>query len=69
MGKQFTADAIMMLVEEGKISLDDPLTRFFPDGPPAWKNVKIRHLLSHTGASPTIPRTSISAATTPKINC
>ncbi|HST13165.1 MAG TPA: serine hydrolase domain-containing protein [Terriglobales bacterium] len=49
MGKQFTATAIMMLVEENKLSLDDPLTKFFPDAPPAWKNVKVRHLLSHTG--------------------
>ncbi len=29
-GKQFAATAIMMLVEEGKLSLDDPLTNFFP---------------------------------------
>jgi len=49
MGKQFTATAIMMLVEEGKISLDDPLTKFFPEAPAAWKNVTVRHLLSHTG--------------------
>ena len=49
MGKQFTATAIMMLVEEGKISLDDRLTKFFPEAPPAWKNVRVRHLLSHTG--------------------
>lgn len=48
-GKQFTATAVMMLVEEGKISLADPLTRFFPDAPAAWKNVTVRHLLSHTG--------------------
>jgi CubicO group peptidase (beta-lactamase class C family) len=48
-GKQFTATAVMMLVEEGKLKLDDPLTKFFPDAPPAWKDVKVRHLLSHTG--------------------
>jgi CubicO group peptidase (beta-lactamase class C family) len=49
MGKQFTATAVMILVEEGKLSLDDPLTKFFPEAPSAWKNVKVRHLLSHTG--------------------
>jgi len=47
-GKQFTATAIMMLVEEHKLSLDDPLTKFFPDAPASWKAVTIRHLLSHT---------------------
>jgi CubicO group peptidase (beta-lactamase class C family) len=48
-GKQFTATAVMMLVEEGKLSLDDPLTKFFPEAPASWKNVTVRHLLSHTG--------------------
>ena len=48
-GKQFTATAIMMLVEEGKIGLDDSITKYFPEAPAAWKPVTIRHLLSHTG--------------------
>jgi len=48
MGKQFTATAVMMLVEEGKLSLDDPITKFFPDGPEAWRNITVRHLLTHT---------------------
>ncbi len=47
-GKQFTATAVMMLVEEGKISLDDPLTKYFQDAPAAWKEVTVRELLSHT---------------------
>jgi len=47
-GKQFTATAVMMLVEEGKVGLEDPLTKYFPDGPAAWKNVTVRQLLSHT---------------------
>jgi CubicO group peptidase (beta-lactamase class C family) len=47
-GKQFTATAVMMLVEEGKIALDDPLTKYFPDAPAAWKEVTVRELLSHT---------------------
>src|SRR5208282_60754 len=37
LGKQFTATAVMMLVEEGKIGLDDPLTKYFPDAPALWK--------------------------------
>ena len=36
-GKQFTATAVMMLVEEGKVGLDDPLTKYFPDAPASWK--------------------------------
>ena len=47
-GKQFTATAIMMLVEEGKLSLDDPITKYFPDAPAFWQNIKIKNLLSHT---------------------
>ena len=48
MTKQFTATAIMMLVEEGKIRLDDPVTRYFPAAPDTWNGITIRHLLSHT---------------------
>jgi CubicO group peptidase (beta-lactamase class C family) len=47
-GKQFTATAVMMLVEEGKIGLEDPLTKYFPEAPVLWKQVRIRELLSHT---------------------
>ena len=47
-GKQFTATAVMMLVEEGKVGLDDPVQKYFSDAPAAWKNIKIRNLLSHT---------------------
>jgi len=46
--KTFTAIATMMLVEEGKISLEDPISRYFSDLPEAWRPVKIRHLLNHT---------------------
>jgi CubicO group peptidase (beta-lactamase class C family) len=48
-GKQFTATAVMMLVEEGKVALDDPLTKYFSDAPVSWKEVTVRELLSHTG--------------------
>jgi len=48
-GKQFTATAIMMLVEEGKVGLDDPLTKYFSGAPAPWKEVTVRELLSHTG--------------------
>ncbi len=47
-GKQFVSAAIMMLVEEGKISLDDSITKYFPDAPATWKPILIKNLLSHT---------------------
>jgi CubicO group peptidase (beta-lactamase class C family) len=47
-GKQFTATAVMMLVEEGKVGLDDPIKKYFPDAPETWNDIKVRHLLSHT---------------------
>lgn len=57
MGKQFAATAVMMLVEEGKIQLDDPLTKYFADAPPAWKEVTVRELLSHTAGFTDYPKT------------
>ena len=56
MGKQFTATAVMMLVEENKIGLDDPLTKFFPDAPPSWKQVTVRELLSHNAGFTDYPK-------------
>jgi CubicO group peptidase (beta-lactamase class C family) len=47
-GKQFVSAAIMMLVEEGKISLDDSVTKYFPDAPVTWKPILIKNMLSHT---------------------
>lgn len=47
-GKQFTSAAIMLLAERGELSLDDPITRWLPEGKVAWKGITIRHLLSHT---------------------
>ena len=47
-GKQFTATAVMMLVEEGKVGLDDPVSKYFAGAPDKWKNLKVRNLLSHT---------------------
>src|SRR5262245_18661176 len=47
-GKQFTATLVMMLVEEGKVRLDDHISKYFPDAPPIWKEITVRHLLTHT---------------------
>lgn len=45
--KQFTAVAILKLMEEGKLKLEDPLSKFIPDYP-SGKDIKIHHLLNHT---------------------
>lgn len=46
--KQFTAAAILQLVQQGRISLDDPISRFFPDYPQPAASVTVRQLLNHT---------------------
>jgi CubicO group peptidase (beta-lactamase class C family) len=47
-GKQFTAMAVMMLVEEGRIKLDAPISTYLGQVPPGWRCVTVRHLLTHT---------------------
>ena len=46
--KQFTAAGILLLAQEGKLSLDDKISQHMKDTPEAWANVTIRHLLTHT---------------------
>jgi len=47
-GKQFTSAAIMTLVEEGKIGLDDSIVKYFPNAPQSWQAIRVKNLLSHT---------------------
>ena len=53
MNKMFTATAVLQLVQAGKINLDDPLGKYFPDYPnkEVASRVKIHHLLTHTGGT------------------
>ncbi|WP_460473475.1 serine hydrolase domain-containing protein [Emticicia fontis] len=46
--KQFFTTAIMHLVQNGKISIEDPVHKFFPDAPETWRPIQIKHLMSHT---------------------
>jgi CubicO group peptidase (beta-lactamase class C family) len=55
-GKQFTATAVMMLVEDGKLALDDKINKYFPDSPESWNNITIRHLLTHTSGTTDYPK-------------
>jgi CubicO group peptidase (beta-lactamase class C family) len=52
LGKMFTATAVMLQVEDGKLALTDPITKFFPDAPLSWKAITVRHLLTHTSGIP-----------------
>ncbi|MCS6775606.1 MAG: serine hydrolase domain-containing protein [Chloroherpetonaceae bacterium] len=46
--KTFTATAILLLAQEGKLSLEDSVRKFLPDAPAAWEGITVRHLLNHT---------------------
>ncbi|WP_210490630.1 serine hydrolase domain-containing protein [Rufibacter aurantiacus] len=53
--RQFTAAMVMRLVEEGRVSLDDPVTQFLPDYLTRGNQVTIRHLLNHTSGIKSFP--------------
>ncbi len=46
--KQFTATAVMLLVEDGKLDLDQPISQYLSDLPATWKPLTVRQLLNHT---------------------
>ena len=46
--KQITAAGIMLLVEDGKVNLDEKISKYLPNTPDSWKNVTVRNLLHHT---------------------
>jgi CubicO group peptidase (beta-lactamase class C family) len=46
--KQFTAAAILLLQEDGRLSLDDEITKFLPDYPTQGQRITVRRLLNHT---------------------
>lgn len=54
-GKMFTATLIMILVEEGKLGLDDSIGKYFPEAKGAWDKVLVRHLLTHTSGLGQLP--------------
>jgi CubicO group peptidase (beta-lactamase class C family) len=48
LSKQFASTALMMLVEEGKVSIEDPVSKYLADTPPTWSTMKVENLLNHT---------------------
>jgi CubicO group peptidase (beta-lactamase class C family) len=65
--KQFTAASILLLEERGSLKIDDMLSKHMTDTPPAWKDITIFHLLTHTSGIPNytaFPNFNDFAATT-----
>lgn len=52
---QFTAVGIMLLVEDGKIGLDDSIRKYLPESPKSWAPITIRQMLNHTSGLPATP--------------
>lgn len=50
--KQFTAAAILQQIEQGKLQLTDPVSKYYTDAPETWKGITIHHLLNHTSGIP-----------------
>jgi CubicO group peptidase (beta-lactamase class C family) len=75
--KPFTAAAILMLAEEGRLRLDDPVSKFFSEAPAAWRGITLGHLLTHTSGIQNhvavdgymdVFRTDLSFRTTPAVD-
>jgi CubicO group peptidase (beta-lactamase class C family) len=47
-GKTFTANAIMLLQKDGKLSINDPISKYLDSLPESWSNITVGHLLTHT---------------------
>ncbi len=68
--KQFTAMAIMMLAEKGKLNVNDAACKYLTDCPTAWQTFTIKNLLTHTAGVPnytdfpTFAKTTVSPMTT-----
>jgi len=50
--KQFAAASIVLLAQQGRLKLDDPIAKYLPEGARVWQGVTIQHLLTHTSGIP-----------------
>lgn len=50
--KQFTATLILLLEQDGKLKVNDPVSKYLPDAPPTWARITLANLLSHTSGIP-----------------
>jgi CubicO group peptidase (beta-lactamase class C family) len=63
MTKLFTATAVMLLVQEGRIALDEPVVEILPGLPTQWSAVTVRHCLSHTSGLPDLLIDDVNSTT------
>ncbi len=67
--KQFTATLVLLLQQDGKVNINDPVSKYLPDSPPAWAKITLANLLGHTSGIPSFtgfkefPTWSMSAHT------
>ncbi|MDY6947686.1 MAG: serine hydrolase domain-containing protein [Pseudomonadota bacterium] len=54
-GMQFTAVAVMLLVEDGKLRLDESVRTYLPEAPRSWQPITLRQMLNHTSGLATTP--------------
>jgi D-alanyl-D-alanine carboxypeptidase len=52
LSKQFTAAAILQLVDTGKLNVEDSVSKYYVESPPSWRGMTIHHLLTHTSGLP-----------------
>ena len=50
--KQFTATLVLLLQQDGKLKIDDPVSKYLPDAPKAWEKITLANLLGHTSGIP-----------------
>jgi len=58
-GKQITAMAAMLMVEDGKLALSDPIKKYLKDAPASWDAITVRHLLTHTSGIPDVDENKV----------
>jgi CubicO group peptidase (beta-lactamase class C family) len=64
--KIFTATAILQLAEQAKLSIDDPVSKYYASAPAAWQKITIKHLLTHQSGIPDYADDLIMSAATAK---
>jgi CubicO group peptidase (beta-lactamase class C family) len=65
LNKPFTVAAILLLQQDGKLTVNDPICTYLPDCPDAWQPITIHQLLTHTGGFPFSPGSSYAKPVTP----